>query len=481
MRNTPGKQSKYEIQAQEQIKKEEALQKETAQAKAKAESAAKKLETFKKTPSSPDKKTSLFTQIKSADDHKCSIQSTASPTSSAKLLSQSQSPSRKKNDASNATENLLWVDKHKPTSIKQIIGQQGDKSNANKLLKWLKNWHHNIIVKGFKPAGQFFNKGDGEGNRCALLSGPPGIGKTTTATLVCKELGFSYVELNASDTRSKRSLKEVVAESLNNTTLVDYIGESTGDISGRKHCIIMDEVDGMAGNEDRGGIQELVQLIKTTKIPIIAICNDRNHMKMRTLANYCLDLRFQRPRVEQIKGAMMSLAFKEGLKVPAPAIQEIILASNSDIRQVIHNLSMWSAVDKNMTFDQVKKDAEKAQKDVKIGPFDVVRKVFVNDEETRKMNINDKSDLFFNDYSFGPLFVHENYPQVIPQAAKGSHSRHLSCLARTIDSLCDGDHIDRLIRKDGAWSLLPTQAMYSSVLPGDDKSKKLVCLVKMKK
>jgi DNA polymerase III delta prime subunit len=63
----------------------------------------------------------------------------------------------------------------------------------------------------------------------------------------------------------------------------------------------MDEVDGMAGNEDRGGVAELIQLIKNSKIPIICMCNDRNHQKIRSLANYCFDLRFQRPRVEQIK------------------------------------------------------------------------------------------------------------------------------------------------------------------------------------
>ena len=33
------------------------------------------------------------------------------------------------------------------------------------------------------------------------------------------------------------------------------------------------------------------------------------------------------------------------------------------------------------------------------------------------MSINDKSDLFFNDYSFGLLFVHENYVKVIPNFA----------------------------------------------------------------
>lgn len=72
-------------------------------------------------------------------------------------------------------------------------------------------------------------------------------------------------------------------------------------VSCPKHVLIMDEVDGMAGNEDRGGMQELINLIKSTKIPIICMCNDRNSQKVRSLANYCFDLRFQRPRVDQVK------------------------------------------------------------------------------------------------------------------------------------------------------------------------------------
>lgn len=63
----------------------------------------------------------------------------------------------------------------------------------------------------------------------------------------------------------------------------------------------MDEVDGMSGNEDRGGVQELIALIKKSKIPIIAMCNDRNHPKIRSLANHCFDLRFYKPRIEQIR------------------------------------------------------------------------------------------------------------------------------------------------------------------------------------
>jgi replication factor C subunit 1 len=36
----------------------------------------------------------------------------------------------------------------------------------------------------------------------------------------------------------------------------------------------MDEVDGMSAG-DRGGIAAIINMIKTTKVPIICICNDR--------------------------------------------------------------------------------------------------------------------------------------------------------------------------------------------------------------
>uniref|UniRef100_A0A8C2BHL4 Replication factor C subunit 1 n=1 Tax=Cyprinus carpio TaxID=7962 RepID=A0A8C2BHL4_CYPCA len=362
----------------------------------------------------------------------------------------------------NDGSSLLWVDKYRPRSLKNLIGQQGDQSCANKLLRWLQNWHKHHSAK----FGKFGSKDDGSGFKAALLSGPPGVGKTTTAALVCEELGYSYVEMNASCTRSKNSLKEVIAESLNNTSIKSFYTGASQTVSS-KHVLIMDEVDGMAGNEDRGGIQEMIGLIKQSKIPIICMCNDRNHQKIRSLANYCYDLRFQRPRVEQIKGAVMSIAFKEGLKIPPPALNEVILASNQDIRQVLHNLSMWSAKDKVMTYDQAKADANSARKDMKLGPFDVCRKVFASGEESAHMTLIDKSDLFFHDYSLAPLFVQENYLHVRPAAAGGNLKNHLVLLSKTADSICDGDLVDKQIRSRQAWSLLPTQAIYASVLPGE--------------
>lgn len=358
--------------------------------------------------------------------------------------------------------NVAWVDKYKPTNIKQIIGQQGPSSNTSKLLHWLQKWHsnHDGKKKLTKPSPWAKND-DGGYFKAALLSGPPGIGKTTTATLVCKELGYDTVEFNASDTRSKRLLKEQVSEILKNKSLFGYAtGKESGTSS--KQVLLMDEVDGMAGNEDRGGMAELIALIKDSSIPIICMCNDRNHQKMRSLVNYCFDLRFQRPRMEQIKGAMMSVCFKEQMKVDPKAVEEIISASNNDIRQTINYLAMLSA-GKDMPQKAGEDKANVMKKDLKVGPWEVVRKVFSADEHKR-MSIHDKADLFFQDYSMGPLFVQENYLQVTPAGPKDDV---MFKVAKAASSLSRGDLIERRIRSNNNWSVLPVQAMFSSVIPGE--------------
>ena len=81
------------------------------------------------------------------------------------------------------------MDKYRPRSTKTIIGQQGDRSNAKKLAQWLQNWDRNHQKGGAKRPLQWGGGGsrdDGSSFKAALLSGPPGIGKTTTATLVCE-------------------------------------------------------------------------------------------------------------------------------------------------------------------------------------------------------------------------------------------------------------------------------------------------------
>lgn len=80
------------------------------------------------------------------------------------------------------------------------------------------------------------------------------------------------------------------------------------------------------------------------------------------------------------------------------------------------------------------------------------------------MTFQDKSDLFFHDYNMAPLFVQENYLHVKPNCKS---SQVMKRVALAADALSLGDLVEKKIRSSQAWSLLPTQAVFSSVLPGE--------------
>lgn len=163
----------------------------------------------------------------------------------------------------------------------------------------------------------------------------------------------------------------------------------------------------------------------------------------------------------------MSVACKEGLTISPAVVQEIVMASNQDVRQALHNLSLWSSRTKSVSAAQVKADAGKGTKDIRLGPFDVVRKILSSSEGGASMNLNEKAALFFHDYNMVPLFVQDNYLNIQPLEAKGDRQRHLLLVSEAAESISYGDLIERQIRQNGSWSLLPMQAFFSSVLPGE--------------
>lgn len=77
------------------------------------------------------------TLVKPIVNEKLLAPSTSTTTKSTPSLSQS---SEKSDSSQSSVLCHMWVDKYKPKTLKQVVGQQGDKSPANKLLLWLKNW-----------------------------------------------------------------------------------------------------------------------------------------------------------------------------------------------------------------------------------------------------------------------------------------------------------------------------------------------------
>src|SRR5688500_14444349 len=109
-------------------------------------------------------------------------------------------------------------------------------------------------------------------------------------------------------------------------------------------------------------MQELINIIKKTQSPIICVCNDRSSPKVRSLANYCVDVRFRKHTVQQVyvlpacsdcpkaQERIVNIARKEGFSVQPLAIQKVLESVNVDIRQALNLLQMWRSTSNNLTF-----------------------------------------------------------------------------------------------------------------------------------
>ncbi|KAJ2726231.1 DNA replication factor C complex subunit Rfc1 [Coemansia sp. Benny D115] len=409
----------------------------------------------------PAKKAEKETQVKTEPSTRSKADTAASSTAKTKPASARPSSEEGERASKAPAQSELWTDKYKPTKLKDLCGH---KTMAQEILKWLGWWASGTVPE----------------KRAVLISGPPGIGKTTTAHLVAKLAGFDVLELNASETRSKSALSGILGAAVGNRSVLEFdrrslrkleeqkdqedadAPASTNAVGGKKLVVIMDEVDGMSGG-DRGGSTELIQLIKRTRVPIICICNDRMSPKVRTLANYCEDMRFRRPTEQQMRARLNTIAFREGLRLEPNAIAQLVQSTHNDIRQVINLMSSYALSRGTMSYLESKEYTNLNRKEVAIGPFDVIGK-YMNGVENSSMTFADKLDLYYNDFSITPLFVQENYIDNHPGAARNA-AEVLERLSSAADMISEADTVDNKLRGSQQWGLMPLHAALSCVGP----------------
>ncbi|KAH6900185.1 replication factor RFC1 C terminal domain-containing protein [Thelonectria olida] len=362
----------------------------------------------------------------------------------------------------------LLTSKYAPTQLNHICG---NKAQVDKIQTWLRNWpkhkKYNFQKRGADGMG---------GERAIIISGPPGIGKTTAAHLAAKLEGYDVLESNASDTRSKKLVEAGLSDVMNNTSLLGYFagdGKSV-DETKKKMVLIMDEVDGMSAG-DRGGVGALAKFCKKTEVPLILICNERKLPKMKPFDHAAFDIRFNRPTIDQVRSRIMTICHREGLRLPPTVVDALIEGSNKDIRQIINMIATAKLDQSSMSYDESKAMSKAWEKHVVLKPWDICQKMLAGGifAPASKATLNDKIELYFNDHEFSYLMIQENYLRTKPMAlnGKGYNQREhnlkaLELFDNAAESISDGDLVDRMIHgPQQQWSLMPTHAIFSTVRP----------------
>jgi DNA polymerase III delta prime subunit len=170
-----------------------------------------------------------------------------------------------------------------------------------------------------------------------LLSGPPGIGKTTIAKALCNELGADYYVINGSD--EGRFLDTVRNQAKNFASTVSLTGSS-------KHkVIIIDEADN-TGND--------VQLLLRANIEafynncrFIFTCNYKNKI-IEPLHSRCavIDFTIKGKQKAQLAGSffkrLQNILDAEGIGYDQKVVAELVSKHFPDFRRVLNECQRYA-------------------------------------------------------------------------------------------------------------------------------------------
>jgi len=210
-----------------------------------------------------------------------------------------------------AVERLAWTEKYRPKTMNMVLGNE---EAADAFKAWVKQW----TLKR-KPT------------KAALLVGPPGVGKTTLARAAANDFGFRVVEMNASDIRTEKAVKNVLAPATASITLDAF---STGS---RGNLILLDEVDGVFGREDRGGLGAILTAIKGMPLPIVLTANNIDNERFDDLKKACTVLTMYELRPRLLVCLLNSILSAEGKSLNSALVKRLAAESYGDLRSAIND------------------------------------------------------------------------------------------------------------------------------------------------
>ena len=303
---------------------------------------------------------------------------------------------------------IAWTEKHKPQRLSEVIGNQGA---IRKLKRWVNSWGRGVPRK-----------------RAAFLYGPPGVGKTLCVEALANDVGLELVEKNASDYRTTEAVQRFAGRASQYATL-----------SGKRRLILLDEMDGITGTADRGGVRTVTEIIKDTQSPIVLIANNAYDPRFSTLRRHCLLIRFEKPSLYEVARYLKGICTREGIRAEESAIRFIAERNGGDIRSAVNDLQALAQGREKLMYQDV---AWLATRDRKERIFDVLRTIFYSKSCLDAKRAIDRADV---DPDMLFEWIYENAPL---------HLQDPHDLAEGMNALALADLYRGRIRSTQNWKLL---------------------------
>ena len=346
---------------------------------------------------------------------------------------------------------IPWVEKYRPKSIKEMalptarLGRQRVKLNeeltnflnqffeerkrVNKENKRIREFNRTAIEKDQKEEKRIATE-----KAAVLLEGPPGIGKTSIVYALANDFKMEVIETNASDTRTRSTLERRLKETTKSRGIMDFITDS------KEKLILIDEIDGIYGVQDRGAIPTVIDLIQNTQFPII-MCSNEYKTNLQTLYNKIKRYEVHAlPKKEVIKIAKNILKKENISTLKNEDLELIIDKNNGDLRGVINDIQ---GIGQGKIEGDIKELILSLRRDNLEEIFTLIRDLFKVTSLREARNLTNKSDV---DYNFLYKWINENLLTFIKSNRE---------LTNAFENLSLADEIFGRIRTTQYWGLLP--------------------------